>query len=57
MNRRLTVAELIAELSKCPPDARVWTAGCDCNAEAGSVDIEPDGTVMIQRFSEYEDED
>jgi hypothetical protein len=45
----LTVAELIAELQKMPPDAKVWHEGCDCYGQADGVKLDPDGTVLITR--------
>lgn len=45
----LTVAELIAELQKMPPEARVLTEGCDCTGQATSVRLQGDGTVLIER--------
>lgn len=47
---QMTVAELIAELAKCPQDALVWHEGCDCMGAANSVKYESsDNTVMITR--------
>ena len=45
----LTVAELIAELKKMPPEAEVWHEGCDCTGAANGVTLESDGTVLISR--------
>ena len=38
--KQLTVSELIAALLKLPPDARVYTEGCDCDGRAGAVELE-----------------
>ena len=46
----MKVKHLIRELQKCPPEAEVWTEGCDCQGESFSVEIQKrDGSVMINR--------
>lgn len=37
----MTVAELITELQKMPPDLEVTTEGCDCYGDVGSVEVQP----------------
>ena len=43
------VAELIAALQKCPPDAPVDIEGCDCIGEAGDVTFDGYNQVLIGR--------
>ncbi len=46
----MTVQELIEELKKAPPDAEVYTEGCDCNGDVGSVRIEADRKeILLER--------
>lgn len=47
-DQSLTVAQLIAELQKMPPDALVHTEGCDCNGEAASVILDKDLVLIIR---------
>jgi len=48
----LTVAELIEELKKAPQDAKVFTEGCDCYGDVGSVEIDKNGKeVGLMRTS------
>lgn len=52
----MTVAELIAELQKLPPDFAVVTEGCDCYGTAQAVGIDrdyADTTVVIARSKDY----
>ena len=44
----LSVAELIEELRKLPPDLPVLTEGCDCDGTAGSVWLDGD-RVYVRR--------
>lgn len=46
---QLTVAELVAELQKYPPDALVWHEGCDCHGAANGVVIVEYGDILITR--------
>lgn len=45
----LTVRELVEELMKLPPDAKVYTEGCDCLGNIASVTVESDQTIMLNR--------
>lgn len=48
--QQMTVEQLINELSKLPPDAVVFTEGCDCIGEAISVSYDSsDNSIMIHR--------
>lgn len=49
----MTVAQLIEALRLCPPGAKVFTAGCDCDGEAWSIQIRRDEEVLIERNGDY----
>lgn len=39
-DKAMTVAQLIAELQKLPPELKVLTEGCDCTGPCASVSVE-----------------
>lgn len=45
----ITVAELIEQLQKLPPDAMVYAEGCDCVGPATGAELQSDGDVWIRR--------
>lgn len=44
-----TVSELIALLQVMPPDAPVWSEGCDCWGDCTGVELQDEGGVLILR--------
>lgn len=45
----ITVAELLVELQKLPPDAYVFTEGCDCTGPCSGAALDSAGNVTLQR--------
>jgi hypothetical protein len=48
--KALTVKELLEALAKFDPELEIWTEGCDCYGDVGSVDllrVNADETVVL----------
>jgi len=45
----MLVKHLIRELEKFDAEAEVYTEGCDCSGDTYAVELDADGTVLIQR--------
>lgn len=45
----MKVYQLIVALQMMPPDAEVYTEGCDCIGDTGNVEINDVGDVIIGR--------
>lgn len=48
----MKVSELIARLSKMPPDADVETEGCDCIGQAAGLRFDGDSVLITRTMDE-----